>query len=503
MQEVLIFSGTSEGRKLTEQLLENQIAVTVCVATDYGQEVMEQEADNPLLEVHRGRLDLPQMERLIGSKSWTAIVDATHPFAQQVTKNIAQACANQSCKLLRLLRQEKERAEDEEGFQSENLQGIEHIPQAKITYVDSVEEAADYLSQTHGNIFFTTGSKELPQYLSIIEDISRVYVRILPDATQLEKCRSLGLKGKQIICMQGPFSEALNTAMLREIQASVLVTKGPSLAGGFSEKLQAVAQTGAEAVVIRRPHENGYSMKQILDKLGVKYAPERRVTLAGMGMGSLSNMTREVHKACQNADLIIGAARMLERVKSMGKCTKMLYRSEEMIEYIFNHPQYRDIVILLSGDVGFYSGAKKLLKAFAEIKESREKKMSFGDAKRKDVPTYQLQLLPGVPSVVYFASRLGIPWGNLTLISLHGRQQNLIAALQSRGSVFALTDGAEGIQKLSRQLLDYGFSEVEMNIGCQLSYPQEKILRGKPEQFLDYDDQGVAVVFWRNREVSL
>lgn len=517
MQEVLIFSGTSEGRKLTEQLLENQIAVTVCVATDYGQEVMEQEADNPLLEVHRGRLDLPQMERLIGSKSWTAIVDATHPFAQQVTKNIAQACANQSCKLLRLLRQEKERAEEEDEFQSENLQGIEHIPQAKITYVDSVEEAADYLNQTQENIFFTTGSKELPKYLSIIEDISRVYVRILPDATQLEKCRSLGLKGKQIICMQGPFSEALNIAMLREIQASVLVTKETSHAGGFSEKLQAAAQTGAEAVVIRRPHENGYSMEQILDKLGVKYATERRITLAGMGMGSLSNMTREVHKACQNADLIIGAARVLETIKSMGKCTKMLYRSEEMIEYIFNHPQYRDIVILLSGDVGFYSGAKKILEAFSEINEreesqehetllcedkSREHQATLGAGKRKDVPTYQLRLLPGVPSVVYFASRLGIPWEDLTLISLHGRQQNLIAALQSRGSVFALTDGAEGIQKLSRQLLDYGFSEVEMNIGCQLSYPQEKILRGKPEQFLDYDDQGVAVVILRNHKAS-
>lgn len=109
MQEVLIFSGTSEGRKLAEQLLENQIAATVCVATDYGREVMEQEIENPLLEVQRGRLDLPQMEKLIGSKSWTAVVDATHPFAQQVTKNIAQACANQGCKLWRLLRQADEK----------------------------------------------------------------------------------------------------------------------------------------------------------------------------------------------------------------------------------------------------------------------------------------------------------------------------------------------------------------------------------------------------------
>ena len=466
MQEVLIFSGTSEGRKLAEQLLENQIAATVCVATDYGQEVMEQEIENPLLEVQRGRLDLPQMEKLIGSKSWTAVVDATHPFAQQVTKNIAQACANQSCKLWRLLRQADEKMDSKEGGQLENQTGALHMPEDKIIYVDSVEEAAVYLNQTQGNIFFTTGSKDLPKYLSVIEDISRVYVRILPDAMQLEKCRSLGLMGKQIICMQGPFNEDLNIAMLRQIQASVLVTKETSNAGGLTEKLCAAAKTGAKALVIRRPCEYGYSMEQILGKLGVKRTTKRRVILAGMGMGSLSNMTREVYKACQNADLIIGAARMLESVKSMGKPAKILYRSEEIVEYVVSHPKY------------------------------------LSDGGRKAFPTYQLQLMCGVPSVVYFASRLGIPWEDMALLSLHGRQQNLIGTLQSCGSVFALMEGAEGIRRLSRELLEYGFLEIEMNIGSQLSYPQEKILQGRPEQFLDYDDQGVAVVILRKRRAS-
>ena len=505
MQEVLIFSGTSEGRKLAEQLLENQIAATVCVATDYGREVMEQEIENPLLEVQRGRLDLPQMEKLIGSKSWTAVVDATHPFAQQVTKNIAQACANQGCKLWRLLRQADEKMDSEGGGQLENQTGASHMPEDKIIYVDSVEEAAVYLNQTLGNIFFTTGSKDLPKYLSVIEDISRVYVRILPDAMQLEKCRSLGLMGKQIICMQGPFNEDLNIAMLRQIQASMLVTKETSNAGGLTEKLRAAVKTGAEALVIRRPCEHGYSMEQILGKLGVKRTTKRRVILAGMGMGSLSNMTREVYKACQNADLIIGAARMLETVKSMGKPAKILYRSEEIVEYVVSHPQYQEIVVLLSGDVGFYSGAKKLLQAFSEInekQESKEYRTSLSDGGRKAFPTYQLQLMCGVPSVVYFASRLGIPWEDMALLSLHGRQQNLIGTLQSCGSVFVLMEGAEGIRRLSRELLEYGFLEIEMNIGCQLSYPQEKILQGRPEQFLDYDDQGVAVVILRKQRAS-
>ena len=141
VQEVLIFSGTSEGRKLAEQLLESQIAVTVSVVTDYGQEVMEQGAENSLLEVHRGRLDLPQMEKLIGSKSWRAVVDATHPFAQQVTQNIAQACANQGCKLWRLLRQADEKMDSEEGGQPE-LENIQDDEEYEIAS-DAFDEFLD------------------------------------------------------------------------------------------------------------------------------------------------------------------------------------------------------------------------------------------------------------------------------------------------------------------------------------------------------------------------
>ncbi len=474
MQNLLIFSGTSEGRALARHLADHGKSVTVCVATEYGQEVMAQEEDSRI-SVQIGRLDAAQMEEMMSEGNFDVIVDATHPFALEVSENIAQACAGQKKELLRLLRDE---------------QPAESTTDAKIIYADCAEQAAAYLNQFRGNIFLTTGSKELAIYARRIQDISRLYVRILPTAAEVENCRRLGLKGRQIICMQGPFSTELNIAMIREVKASILVTKETSQAGGFTQKLQAVSQAGIEALVIRRPEETGYSMDEILKRLGVerkRQQPKRQVILAGMGMGNLLNMTREVYQSCQDADVIIGAERMLETIKDMGKPMKKLYQSKETADYIIEHTEYQKVVVLLSGDVGFYSGAKKLRE---EIMCRKELAQEDG-TKTEDI---QIRSLCGVPSVVYFAGRLGIAWEDLTLLSLHARQKNLIGTMQRKGKVFALTDGAEKIRSLSRELLTYGFSETEMYVGYMLSYPQEEIFRGKPEEFLDYEKEGASVV---------
>lgn len=504
-KEILIFSGTSEGRKLAEILLQNKIAVTVCVATQYGQEMMGQQEDE-LLTVHTGRMDVSEMERMAGEKNWQAIVDATHPFAEEVTKNIAAACRNQGKEALRLLRE-----------QNADICGNQDIQ-----FVDSVEEAAAYLNQTSGNILLTTGSKSLPEYVEKIQDISRIYARILPVAQEVEKCRGLGLQGRQIICMQGPFSQEMNLAVMKEIQASVLVTKETAETGGYPEKLAAARQAGAKTVVIRRPREQGCSMEEILQRIGVEPKEKRadinkyQITIAGMGMGSFSNMTGEVQQACREADVIIGAGRMLETVEALGKPMENLYIGTEIAAFIQKHPQYQRIVVLLSGDVGFYSGAKKLLQAFGEAgiaevqPESGELKRANGQLESGDLKgagssgkcQYQIRQLCGISSVQYFASRLQIPWEDITLMSDHGRRQNIVGMLSTHEKVFTLTDGDKGVRRLSSELLRYGLGSVKMYVGCQLSYPEEEILTGGPEQFLDFEREGVLAVLLIHEEAK-
>lgn len=479
MQELLLFSGTTEGRMLAETLCRHGRKVTVCVATSYGQEIME---EAPNLKIRTGRMQQAEMETLIASRSWEAVVDATHPYAREVTEHIRAACSRQGREVLRLIRPALQRTQEEH-----------------IVYAESVKEAARYLNQKTGNIFFTTGSKELPEYLEGIDEKQRVFVRILPGTEELEKCRRLGLKGKQIICMQGPFSEALNYAMLKEVDAAFLVTKETAQAGGYQEKIQAAKRAGGTALVIKRPPESGCSMEEILKRLGIsQIEPEaeteskrdiRKITLAGMGMG-YATMTREACQACEEAQLLAGAKRMLETLPEEVKRNKaqfITYRGEELAAFLQEHPQYQRVAVLLSGDVGFYSGAKKMLEVFRQRQWAQE---------------YDIHLMCGISSASYLASRLQIPWEDMKLMSLHGRKQNLAGILRTYPKVFTLTDGAEGISRLSRELLHYGFGQIEMYIGRQLGGTEEEILAGRPEDFTVCEKDGLYAAILVNPQAE-
>ena len=144
MREILIFSGTGEGRNLAELLAGQNRKVTVCVATEYGEEQMDDSLSD-FLTVHTGRMDEEEMELFLTEKDWQAVVDATHPFATEVSENIAAACSRQGRKPLRLLRQDSHREPDRE-----------YCRRNKILFVDTHREAIAYLNQTIGYIFLTT-----------------------------------------------------------------------------------------------------------------------------------------------------------------------------------------------------------------------------------------------------------------------------------------------------------------------------------------------------------
>ncbi len=188
MCRVIVFAGTTEGRKLSSFLEERLIPAMICVATEYGESVLEEYAQ---LEVNRGRLDQEDMRKLFEEKGPEVVIDTTHPYAVEVT-----ACEKGGRTYIRVVRKSEE-----------------YKKYGKNIYVDSAAEAARYLRGTAGNIFLTTGSKELGAFTGIPDYEERVYARVLPAPEIISVCAKLGIRGKHVICMQGPFSEALNEAI--------------------------------------------------------------------------------------------------------------------------------------------------------------------------------------------------------------------------------------------------------------------------------------------------
>lgn len=246
MKHYLIFAGTTEGRKLTEFFLTKEIKLTVCIATEYGKILLQ---EHPLLTAISKRLDADDMYELMQKNHFDGVFDCTHPYAVIVSDNIKMATTKAELPYYRILRPKEEVDDDK-----------------NIVYVSSMEEAVTYLSSTTGNILTTTGSKELKKLLVLPNYQERVYARILSNPEMVKDSFELGFQGRHLLCMQGPFSEEMNTAMIHQFDIRYVLTKNSGKIGGFMEKVNSAKHTDTTLVVIGRPIEEteGYVLEDIL-----------------------------------------------------------------------------------------------------------------------------------------------------------------------------------------------------------------------------------------------
>ncbi len=222
MYDVVLFGGTDEGHRIADFMAANDIEHIVCVATEYGGEILGNK------NVRVGRMNVDEMRAFFEECGAKLVVDATHPYADKVTENIKAAC---TCGYICVARGDC----DAEGLMFENT-----------------AQAAKYLENTEGNILITTGSKEIELFADMAK---RAYARVLPAEESIALCKRAGFLAGHIICMQGPFSKDLNAALMREYNIKYLVTKRSGKNGGFTEKIEAAKECGVQCVIIERPHE--------------------------------------------------------------------------------------------------------------------------------------------------------------------------------------------------------------------------------------------------------
>ncbi len=272
MSEILIFAGTTEGRKLLEAILPEigacKLSLSVCVATDYGKHLLP--ADTGKFKVLSGRLTEGEMIRLMTAYKYDYVIDATHPYAIAASENIRSACVQTGCNYIRLLR------DSGTGEQGEPNASFEKSAEKRWLFFKSHEAVISYLNQTTGNVLLTIGSKELEKYTSVLNFQLRLFARVLPTVEALQKCIDLGFPGQHVLCMQGPFSAEFNVALINQVKAQYLVTKDSGRIGGFWEKYKAVLSTGTILLVVgRKMDEEGSCLEEVLDFLKSKYGIRR------------------------------------------------------------------------------------------------------------------------------------------------------------------------------------------------------------------------------------
>lgn len=489
MCRILIFGGTTEGRLLAEYCHQQEIEAYVSVVSGYGADLLP---ESEYLHVLSGRMAGEAMEGFMKRAAIRAVFDATHPYAAEATRNIKEACGRAGVSYLRVTR-ESAAAENPGG---DSGKGPAAAFASQVVYVYSVEEAVCYLKDREGDILVTTGSKELAAYTALPGYEERLYVRVLPSCAAISACEDIGIRGKRIIAMQGPFSEEMNRAMMRQLGVRYLVTKEAGAAGGFLEKLSAAEALSVTAVVIGRPLEerDGITLDaaKILLKEAGTVSAKRKLSLIGTGLGGPGQMTLAAAEALKRCDVLFGARRMTDAAETLGEAASKIlrvpiYGNREILEWLESHPEHKRAGVLYSGDTGFYSGASGMAAVLSD---------------KPYCDSYEFTTYPGISSVSYLCAKMGRSWEHVKLISLHGRDCDAAQVIAQNPAVFTLLGGAHTVKELCEQLLRAGLTDVRITAGERLSYADERIVTGTPDQLATMEFTSLAVVLMERNEES-
>lgn len=497
MKRVLIYGGTTEGRQLAEKLAEAGIPSLVLVATEYGEQMMVPGEKSGRIQVLQGRLTAAEMAALYEREQPAVIVDATHPYAEAVKKNIR---------------------ESREGFRQIPYYRVcrnPEVPEERedARYFDTTADCVRALRSAAGNILLTTGSKTLSEFCRWPDLRERLYVRVLPSVESLEICREQGIRGDRIIAMQGPFSEEMNRQMLKETRSEILVMKESGRTGGEAARIQAAEKVGATCFIIRRPRaaEEGLSPEEVFSEIRERFSPEEgaantvgadacrggsgktrlKVVLVGIGMNGERHLTPEARQALDRTQVLFGAPRMLESFS--GNYKKYPFYTRDRILPVLSELQETSreetvcVGILFSGDTGFYSGCRNLVPALKKLDGT------------------EVQVLPGISSVSALAAAVGICWQDGRILSTHGIPEEdwipeFLDAAAYWEKTFLITSGAKDVQRMGQLLAERHRENCICHIGCNLGMAQEQIFRLSPEACRNFSEPGLCTVLVENPE---
>ena len=206
-----------------------------------------------------------------------------------------------------------------------------------------------------------------------------------------------------------------------------------------------------------------------------------RVNIVGIGPGNPELLTNQARRAIEESNILIGDKRMLVAFGA-GKHLFDTIKPSEIAEICQKADAEKDVVaVLVSGDVGFFSLAKTITGKLADCECRR---------------------YCGISSLVYFSQQLNIAWDDAKIVSMHGRNQNLIAAVAQNSKVFSLTGGEHSPNQLCLKLCDHGMADVKVYVGENLSYPEEKITYGTAAEISKLEFPSLSVMMILNEHAN-
>ncbi len=256
---ILVLAGTLDGRELAARLQDEGFSVLASVVSEYGRELAWQSG----IVAQAAAMDETELAQFISDKGVRLIIDATHPFAVNVSRHAARAAEAAGIECLRYERP-----------------GSRLPVYDRLYLAEDVETAAKMAIALGKIIFLTTGSHTLAAFRTVAKDTDcRLIARVLPQPEVIASCIADGFSPADIVALQGPFSPALNRALFKEYEATVMVTKDSGTVGGADAKITAAMELGMAIVVVQRPvllHKKVFqSIDELLEQVKLKHTKRK------------------------------------------------------------------------------------------------------------------------------------------------------------------------------------------------------------------------------------
>ena len=194
------------------------------------------------------------------------------------------------------------------------------------------------------------------------------------------------------------------------------------------------------------------------------------INLIGIGLGNPNLLTKAAYTAISNSSIIIGAKRIVESIKSdfSDKTYFTEYNTEKILD-IINSNTDSEIAVVFSGDISLFSGSKRLFESL------------------KTLNKYKINTYPGISSLSYLCAKTNTDMAKVKILSFHGKDELLYHNIDSNEYTFIITSKGEGAKEICKKLINFGFFDLDVTIGENLSYENERITTAKPNEFLDMD----------------
>lgn len=246
-----VIGGTKDSRDFLEKYVklnqENQ-NIIVSTATEYGAKLLE----NLPVKTFSKKMDKEEMLNFIDKNKITKIVDTSHPYAFEVSQNAMEVADKKNIQYFRFEREE-----------------INILPK-KYSKFEDIESLISYIENLDGNILVTLGSNNVPRFKDL-KNLENIYFRILPKWDMVKRCEDNNILPKNIVAMQGPFSEEMNLAIMNHLNIKYLITKKAGDTGGEKQKVSACDQNNVEIIYLEKKkmeYKNCYrNIDDLINKL--------------------------------------------------------------------------------------------------------------------------------------------------------------------------------------------------------------------------------------------